>query len=157
VKRKAPQPKARIQPPTRRRQVGVKARKRTTHRSVPPPTGSPDTIVIADLEVWYRVGVPEAERERPQRLFLSIEMEPRTGFGDAAASDDLARTIDYFAVSRRLLSLGEGRQWRLIETLAVEIAELILADFGAAGVRVEVKKFILPETRHVGVRVERRA
>lgn len=157
MKRKSPKTRTRTQPPARRSAGRATSTPRAVRRSPAPPSGSPDTIVIADLEVWYRVGVPEAERERPQRLLLSIEMEPGMGFGDAAASDDLARTIDYFAVSRRLLSLGEGRQWRLIETLAVEIAELILADFGSAGVRVEVKKFILPETRHVAVRVERRA
>lgn len=112
-----------------------------------------DAIRIEDLEVHYRVGVPEAERATPQRLLLTLEM--RLDFARAAAGDDLTRTIDYHAVSRRLLALGEGRQWRLIETLAVEIAELVLREFGPERVEVEVKKFILPETRHVAVRVER--
>lgn len=115
----------------------------------------PDTIVIEDLEVRYRVGVPEAERALPQRLLIVVEMEVPGGFDAAATGDDLTRTIDYYAVSRRLLALGEGREWRLIETLAVEIANLIRSEFGASRVRVEVRKFILPETRHVAVRVER--
>ncbi len=115
----------------------------------------PDTIVLSELEVFYRVGVPDAERARPQRLLLSLEMEPRDGFGSAAAADDLAQTIDYFAVSRRLLALGEGREWRLIETLAVEIADLVLREFAAARVQVEVRKFILTEARYVAVKVER--
>jgi dihydroneopterin aldolase len=112
-----------------------------------------DRIRIEDLEVFYRVGVPEAERATPQRLLLTLEM--RHDFARAAAGDDLTQTIDYHAVSRRLLALGEGREWRLIETLAVEIAELVLREFGPERVAVEVKKFILPETRHVAVRVER--
>jgi FolB domain-containing protein len=111
------------------------------------------TITIKSLEVWYRVGVPEAEREKPQRLLLTIAMEH--DFAAAAATDDLARTIDYFAVTQRLLRLGEGRSWKLIETLAVQIADLILKEFQPASVAVEVKKFILPETRWVAVRVER--
>ncbi|MDO8349137.1 MAG: dihydroneopterin aldolase [Planctomycetota bacterium] len=114
-----------------------------------------DTIVISELEVSYRVGVPDEERRAAQRLLLTVEMEPPDGFGAAAAGDDLARTIDYFAVSRRLLALGTGREWRLIESLAVEIAGLVRQEFGAARVRVEVKKFILPEARYVAVRVER--
>lgn len=112
-----------------------------------------DTIRIVDLEVRFRVGVPDAERRAPQRLLISVDME--RDFGPAAAGDDLTRTIDYYAVSRRLLGLGEGREWRLIETLAVEIAELVRGEFGAERVVVEVKKFILPEARHVAVRVER--
>jgi FolB domain-containing protein len=112
-----------------------------------------DTILIEDLEVWYHVGVPDEERARPQRLLLTVAMAH--DFAAAAAGDDLTRTIDYYAVSRRLLSLGEGRSWRLIETLAEDVALLVLAEFGAAQVSVEVKKFILPEARHVAVRITR--
>ncbi len=113
-----------------------------------------DTIFIEDLEVRYRVGVPDEERREAQRLLISVAMS--RDMSRAASEDDLGETIDYYAVSRRLLSLGEeGRSWKLIETLAVEIAELILAEFGAEAVTVEVKKFIIPEARHVAVRVRR--
>lgn len=112
-----------------------------------------DIIRIVDLEVSYHVGVPDAERANPQRLLLTVDME--LDFGPAAAADDLSRTIDYYAVSRRLLAFGEGRSWRLIERLAEDVAELVLRDFGPVRVRVEVKKFILPETRHVSVEVVR--
>ena len=83
-----------------------------------------DTIIIQDLEVRCRVGVPEAERAEPQRLLVTVQME--SDFSAAAASDDLKHTVDYYAVSRRLLALGERGTWKLIETLAVEIAETIL-------------------------------
>ena len=112
-----------------------------------------DTIVVQDLEVWFRVGVPDEERAQPQRLLLCLEME--SDFRAAAASDNLGDTIDYFAVTRHLLGLGEGRSWRLIETLAQEIAELILRQFGALAVTVEVRKFIMKETRYVAARVHR--
>ena len=112
-----------------------------------------DTIIINELEVWYHVGVPEAERAQPQRLLLTVEME--RDFAAAVAGDDLRETIDYYAVSRRLLGFGAGRSWQLIETLGVEIAGMVLKDFGAARVRVEVKKFIIAEARHVAVRIER--
>jgi 7,8-dihydroneopterin aldolase/epimerase/oxygenase len=112
-----------------------------------------DTIIIEDLEVYYRVGVPDLERAQPQRLLLCVEIEH--DFTEAAAADDLSRTVDYYAVTRRLLGYGEGRSWSLIETLAVDVAELVLAEFRVEAVRVTVKKFILAETRHVAVRVER--
>ena len=84
-------------------------------------------ISIVDLEVFYRVGVPDAERARPQRLLLTVEME--SDFSAAAKSDGIADTIDYFAVSQRLLKFGEGRSWRLIEKLAADIAGAILSEF----------------------------
>ena len=114
-----------------------------------------DTIVLVDLEVFFRVGVPDEERRQPQRLLLTVTME--RDFSAAAAGDDLTQTIDYAAVSRRLRDLGAGREWRLIETLAVEVADLVRREFQADAVGVEVKKFILPEARHVTVRVRREA
>jgi dihydroneopterin aldolase len=114
-----------------------------------------DRIVLCDLEVFYRVGVPEAERSSPQRLLITLEME--RDLAAAEATDDLAQTIDYSRVYERLLGLGDTREWRLLECVAAEIARIALAEFGAAGAVVEVKKFILPRARHVSVRIERRA
>ena len=112
-----------------------------------------DQIVIQDLEVFYRVGVPDEERANPQRLLLTIELE--RDFTLAAQADDLEQTIDYDHLSRRLLAFGQGRDWKLIETLAVDLAALILGEFKPARVAVEIKKFVLPETRWVSVRVRR--
>ena len=111
-------------------------------------------ISIADLEVFYHVGVPDAERARPQRLLLTVEME--FDFSAAAKSDGIADTIDYFAVSQRLLKFGEGRSWKLIEKLAADIADAILTGFKPASVTVEVKKFVIPQARHVAVTLTKR-
>ena len=111
-------------------------------------------ISIVDLEVFYRVGVPDAERAQLQRLSLSVEME--FDFAAAARSNDIADTIDYYAVSQRLLKFGEGRSWKLIEKLATDIANTILIEFKPAAVTVEVKKFIIPEARHVAVSISKR-
>lgn len=107
------------------------------------------------MEVFYRVGVPEQERKTAQRLLLTIEMDHN--LDDAARKDDLGATIDYFAVARRLLNLGEGREWKLIESVAAEVAETILREFGCAAVEVEVKKFVLAQAAYVSVRLARRA
>jgi dihydroneopterin aldolase len=112
-----------------------------------------DIITIADLEVHFRVGVPDAERAQPQRLLLTVEMA--TDFTAAGATDDLRETIDYYAVAQRLQALGEGREWKLIERLGEDIAALILREFRPRRVTVEIKKFILPQTRHVAVRLTR--
>ena len=110
-------------------------------------------ITLRDLEVFYHIGVPDEERVHPQRLLISVEME--TDITLAAAGDDLNHTINYYAVSQRLLNLGQGRSWKLLETLAVQIAELVLREFGARRVHIEIKKFIIPEARHVSVRISR--
>jgi 7,8-dihydroneopterin aldolase/epimerase/oxygenase len=112
-----------------------------------------DTIIIQDLAVLYHVGVPEAERAKPQRLLISLEM--RSDFTRACETDDLRATIDYYGVCQRLQKFGEGRSWKLIEKLAGDIAAMVRSEFGADAVLVEVKKFIIPEARYVAVRLER--
>ncbi|MGA2853435.1 MAG: dihydroneopterin aldolase [Verrucomicrobiota bacterium] len=111
-------------------------------------------ISIVDLEVFYRVGVPEAERAQPQRLLLTVEME--SDFSKAAKTDSIADTIDYFAVSQLLLKFGDGKSWKLIEKLAADIADAILSEFKPQSVTVEVKKFAIPQARHVSVKLTRK-
>jgi dihydroneopterin aldolase len=112
-----------------------------------------DQIIIKELQVYCRVGVPDKERAKPQRLLVTIEMDH--DFTAAARDDQLDETIDYHAVVRRLSTFGKRRSWKLIETLAVDLAELVLREFKPQRVSVEIRKFILPETRYVAVRVTR--
>jgi len=108
-------------------------------------------ISIIDLEVFYRVGVPDEERAKPQRLLLSVEMQ--FDFSAATKTDAIADTIDYFGVSQRLLKFGGDKSWKLIEKLAADIREMILSEFKPGSVSVEVKKFPIPQARHVSVSV----
>ena len=112
-----------------------------------------DQIIINELEVFMRVGVPEAERAKPQRLLLTVELD--YDFAAAAAHDRLQETIDYHAVAVRLTAFGRRRSWKLIETVAVDMAKMILREFKPLRVSIEIKKFILPKARHVSVVVTR--
>ena len=111
-------------------------------------------IIIKDLEVFYHVGVPDEERATPQRLLITVEIEH--DFSEAAKTDDLTKTINYFAVTQRLLKFGEGRNWKLIEKLGADIATTVIQEFQADAVTVEIKKFIIPQAQFVGVKMSRR-
>ena len=106
-------------------------------------------ITIVDLEVFYRVGISEEERAKPQRLLLTLDI--KFDFSSAAVSGRVGRTIDYYEVAQRLLKLGETRSWRLIESVATDVADKILSEFHPEGVTIEVKKFSIPEARYVSV------
>lgn len=106
-------------------------------------------IKIVDLEVLYCVGVTDAERAKPQRLLLTISMV--FDFSVAAVSDRVTKTIDYFAVSQRLIEFGKGRSWKLIEKVAVNVADDIMSEFHPESVTVEVKKFAIPQAAYVSV------
>ena len=113
----------------------------------------PGKISIVDLEVFYHVGVPDAERAHPQRLLLTIELT--SDFSATAKSDSITDTINYFAVTQQLLKFGTGREWKLIEKLAADIADTMLKDFKPQSVSVEVKKFIIPQARYVSVQIKK--
>ena len=106
-------------------------------------------ISIVDLEVFLHVGVTDEERAKPQRILLTVDME--FDFSSAAVNDRLTKTIDYFALAQRLLKHGEGRSWKLIEKLANDLADVVLAEFQPQAVTVEVKKFPLPQAKYVSV------
>jgi dihydroneopterin aldolase len=106
-------------------------------------------ITLVDLEVHYCVGVSDEERATPQRLLVSIDLSH--DFSVAAVSDRLEKTIDYNELAQRLLKYGEGRNWKLMEKLATNIADMILAEYRPQAVAVEIKKFIIPQAKYVAV------
>ena len=114
-----------------------------------------DQIVISQLGVSAFIGAFEEERKRPQRLRVSLVMEPRRDFKNL--DDALANTVDYDAVSRAVKSLAAEGERLLVETLVEEIAVHLLTNFPLAAVEVEVRKYILPDTEFVAVRVRREA
>jgi len=114
---------------------------------------APDEIRIASLELQACLGVPDAERAKPQRLTVSLTIVPAHDF--SAMDDDISRTVDYAAVATVIRELAAARPRRLIETLAGEIADAVLDQFACRHVALELRKYILPETEYVAVRLRR--
>jgi FolB domain-containing protein len=112
-----------------------------------------DTITIRDLAVPCRIGVPDEERAKPQRLLITVQMSGT--FATASRTDDIKETINYYDVSRRIVDFCRTESFKLIERLAHEIATFIMTEFGPDAVSVEVKKFILSDARYVSFKLER--
>ena len=110
-----------------------------------------DQILIRGLRLTCHIGVPDTERADPQdlRVHLTMSVLP------FPENDRIEGTVDYQEVSDRVVALAAKGERRLIETLALEIADLVISDFPVDHVRVELEKFILPETDWVGVIIER--
>lgn len=112
-----------------------------------------DAIHIERLELWTHIGVPDDERAAAQRLEASITIEPHAGFYEL--QDRIEETVDYFQVCEAVKVVAHERPRRLIEILAEEIAQLLLERFRVRAVSVELRKFILPDTAYVCVRLRR--
>ena len=111
-------------------------------------------IEIAELEVQSSVGVSEKERQTRQKLAVCLRFQIAPPFGSLA--DEIARTIDYGAVANEVSAIAASGSRRLIETLVAQIADGLMARFPMIRLEVELRKFILPNTRYVSVRTARR-
>lgn len=112
---------------------------------------SESLVKIRGLRLKTRIGVPEEERAEVQELRVHVDMVPGKSFSEM--EDQIDSTIDYHAVCLELEALAARGERRLIETLADEMADHVLTEHGAVQVRVEIEKFILPQTDWVGVQV----
>jgi dihydroneopterin aldolase len=112
-------------------------------------------IVISELEVHSRIGTTADERSKPQRLTVNLSIVPRHGF--TGLGDSIERTVDYVEVCEMVRTLSATGERNLIETLTEEIVREILAHFDVYSVEVELRKFILPDTRYVAVKLMRSA
>jgi dihydroneopterin aldolase len=113
-----------------------------------------DKVFIEGLEIEALIGIYDWERRIRQPLVFDIEM----AFDNRvpAASDDIADTLDYKAVSKRLIEFVGQSGFGLVETLAERCAGIILEEFGVAHVRLKLSKpGAVRGARAVGVLVER--
>jgi 7,8-dihydroneopterin aldolase/epimerase/oxygenase len=110
-------------------------------------------IEIKELAVRARIGVPDSERRTPQELRVDVRYQIDSSFRDLA--DCLDSTIDYAAVAKEIAKLVSQTEYRLVETLVAEAADLLMKRFPMRKVEVEIKKFALPETGYVSARSAR--
>src|SRR4051794_16724114 len=115
------------------------------------PSLTDDRIHIQELELVAPVGVLDEERARPQRLTVSLTLWPQTSFDKM--QDQIELTVDYAAVCDAVKELVAKRTDKLIETLVDAIASHVLRAFPLAEIRVELRKFILPDVQYVAALV----
>jgi dihydroneopterin aldolase len=114
-----------------------------------------DKIHIEQLEVYTRVGVPQEERAKPQRLTVNISLWPYQQASDLA--DHIGRTVNYSAVADETKNFLRDQSVKLIETLAERLANHLLKSFPIRKVTIELRKFVLQDVKYVSVTVTRSA
>ncbi len=113
-----------------------------------------DTVFIEQLEVHAQIGIYDWEKRIRQPLWFDIEMSFDNRI--PADSDDIADTLDYKAVSKRLVAYVEASGFGLVETLAERVAELILREFPVRQVKLKLSKpGAVRGARAVGVSIMR--
>lgn len=113
-----------------------------------------DIIFLGGLQIETIIGIYDWERETKQTVILDIEMA--WDIQKAAETDDIQHTLDYKAVSKRIIAFVEASNYFLVERLTVEIAEIIRTEFNVSWVKVTLnKKGAIRGASDVGIIVER--
>ncbi len=97
-----------------------------------------DTIFLTDLKIETVIGIWEWERKIRQTVSIDIEMG--ADIRRAAASDDADDTLNYKLVAKRVQQFVGESAFQLVEAMAEQIAQLILAEFDVPWVQVRVNK-----------------
>jgi 7,8-dihydroneopterin aldolase/epimerase/oxygenase len=97
-----------------------------------------DRIELRGLVVRGHHGVFEHERRDGQDFVVDVTVW--IDLAPAAASDDLADTVDYGVLAQRAAAIVAGPPRDLIETVAAEIADDVMADERLHAVEVVVHK-----------------
>lgn len=113
-----------------------------------------DTLLISDLLADCRVGVFEWEQAQPQPVWIDLELS--IDAAKAAARDALDAAVDYGRLVTAVRQLVQGKSYTLLETMAEDVAALVLAESRSPQVRVRVKKRSLPNVGCAAVEIVRR-
>ncbi|MCW8886687.1 MAG: dihydroneopterin aldolase [Motiliproteus sp.] len=97
-----------------------------------------DIVYIKGLKAQAVIGIYDWERTIRQQLVVDLELG--TDIRSAAETEDVSNTLDYKAISDRLIEFIETSEYQLVETLAEKLATLLLAEFPVKGVRLRLGK-----------------
>ena len=113
-----------------------------------------DTIFLHDLRIKTVVGIWEWERRIRQTV--SIDLEMGADIRKAARTDRIEDALDYKQIAKRVQQFVEDSSYQLVETLAENIATVVLQEFDVPWIGVRVNKpGAIRGSRDVGVIIRR--
>ena len=113
-----------------------------------------DIIYLNDLRIDTVIGIYEWERRTKQTVIFDIEMA--ADIRKAAESDNIDDTLSYKTVAKRLISYVSTSEFELIETLAEQVAGILLDEFKVPWCRLRLnKRGAVRGVRDVGIIIER--
>ncbi|QLB42420.1 dihydroneopterin aldolase [Mannheimia pernigra] len=113
-----------------------------------------DKVFIRELIAFASIGAYDWEHTIKQRLVFNIDMA--WDFSKAAAADDVQYCLNYAEVSEKVLHFVESQSFKLVETVAHQVAALLQKEYQLSWIRIELHKpKAVAQASSVGVIVER--
>ncbi len=113
-----------------------------------------DQVLINNLLVRGILGINDDEREKPQDILINIVIY--TDLNRAGVTDDIADTVNYRTIAKKVQKHAETAARFTVEALATDLANLCLEEPGVQRVRVRVEKpHAVRFAQSVGAEIER--
>ncbi len=113
-----------------------------------------DRVFIKDLLVRGIIGVNDWERETPQDILINLVVYTDTH--RVGETDDLADSVNYRTLAKKVQAHAETAKRFTVEALANDLASLCLLEQGVLKVLVRVEKpAAVRFSKSVGVEIER--
>lgn len=97
-----------------------------------------DKIFLTNLDIETIIGIYDWERKTLQTLSFDLEMD--WDIRQAAKSDDIVDTLDYGSVANTVVAFVSTSRYQLIETLAEDLAALLLSSFPIPKLKLTLSK-----------------
>ncbi|WP_386687558.1 dihydroneopterin aldolase [Lonepinella sp. MS14437] len=113
-----------------------------------------DKVFIHELTAFASIGAYDWEHTIKQKLIFNIEMA--WDFAQAVENEDLQYCLDYAEISQKIIDFVENQPFKLVETVAHKVADLLQQQYGIQSLRIELHKpKAVAQASSVGVIVER--
>jgi len=95
-------------------------------------------IKIKELKTKTIIGVFDWEKNQEREVIISLELEVDNNCG--SDSDNIADTIDYDTLSKKIIEETAKSRFNLIEKLAKHLIDIIMQDKRIKHARIEIDK-----------------
>jgi 7,8-dihydroneopterin aldolase/epimerase/oxygenase len=115
-----------------------------------------DKILLNDIRLLIRVGTTPTERQTPQ--LCAIDLALGVDLEKPGVTGDLADSIDYVVLFRKVEHLCSGKSFNLLEEIAHQVCQEMLGIAGIQHVKLRIRKLhpFSDQLQSVGIEVKRR-
>ena len=115
-------------------------------------------VFIRDLVLPARIGIHDHERAQAQPVIINVDasVEEAVEGADTTTTGTIADVVCYETLTKQIKEVLAGGHTDLVEVLAEEIADRLLADARIIRLRIRLEKpEAIAEAASVGVEIER--